>query len=86
MPVQAVFAVSKRSFKSAVKRNRMRRLMKESYRLHKSGLYKCLTSNNKSLLLALIYLGSELPEYNETEAKIILILRRLTEENENAAR
>ena len=85
VPVKAMFAVSKRSFKQAVRRNRMRRLIKEAYRLNKDQLYTCLRSRNRSIVLGFIYLGNELPGFKETEDKILLILRRLTEENEKAS-
>jgi ribonuclease P protein component len=84
-PVNVMFAVTKRSFKSAVKRNRMRRLMKEAYRLNKTGLYSSLCNSNRSLVLGVIYLGNELKGFKETEDKILLILRRLSEENEKAS-
>jgi ribonuclease P protein component len=83
-PVNVMFAVTKRSFKAAVKRNRMRRLMKEAYRLNKGELYTSLMAKNRGIVLGFIYLGNELKTFQETSDKILLILRRLTEENEKA--
>jgi ribonuclease P protein component len=39
-PVQAGFSVPKRRFKKAVERNRIRRLIKEAYRLEKQLVYQ----------------------------------------------
>ncbi len=85
-PVQAMFAVTKKSFKSAVKRNTMRRRIKEAYRLNKTGLYNYLIEKNISMTVGFVYLGQDLNTYKDTEVKIILILRRLTEEYEKASR
>ncbi len=65
-PVQAGFTVSKKSFKRAVKRNRIKRLMREAYRLHKHELYRQL--NDRQLAVFFIFIGKELPAYSSVEA------------------
>ena len=67
-PVQAGFTVSKKSFKRAVKRNRIKRLMREAYRLHKHELYRQL--NDRQLAVFFIFIGKELPAYSSVEAGI----------------
>ena len=48
-PAQIAFSVPKRNFKKAVDRNRMKRLMRESYRKNKSDIYTscCFSSASK---------------------------------------
>jgi ribonuclease P protein component len=75
-------AVSKKSFKSAVKRNRIKRLIREAYRLNKNSLLDHLDQHNKSMDLGLIYIGETILDYQEIERKLILILQRLIEQDE----
>jgi len=84
-PVQVLVSVSKRNFKNAVDRNRIKRLVREAYRKHKSILYEKMNKQEKLLLLGLIFTGKTIPEYAEVEQKIILILHRLNELNGKAA-
>jgi ribonuclease P protein component len=75
--LQAGFTVSNRNFKKAVDRNRIRRLMKESYRLQKNELQYHLESNSKRLGIFLIYVGKEIPTHPLVVEKIAAILERL---------
>jgi len=76
-PARVAFAVSKRNFKSAVKRNRIKRILRESYRLHKHELYSALELKSVKIALLYVYTQKELPLRAEVEGKIILSLQRL---------
>jgi ribonuclease P protein component len=76
-PAQVAFAVPKRNFKRAVKRNRVKRILRESYRRNKHEFYEGLKKQDKRLRAMLIYTPSEPPELKETDGKIILTLQRL---------
>lgn len=58
-PVQVLFTISSKRFKSAVVRNRIKRKIKESYRIRKSALYEELNKHNRNLLISIIYTGKE---------------------------
>ena len=76
---QVLFSVSKRNFKRAVDRNRIKRQMREVYRLHK-GLYFKKGELNP-YLLAFIYNAKEKIPYKVVEKKLNLALERLGRES-----
>lgn len=65
-PVKAAFSVSKRLFKRAVKRNLLKRRMREAYRLNKPGFYN--QCRDKKLAIIFIYIGKEILSYQKIEA------------------
>ena len=75
--LQTGFTVSSKQFKKAVDRNRIKRLMREAYRLQKNELNKLLTENKKQLAVFFIYVGNELPEYELIFDKTGHVLKRL---------
>lgn len=78
--LQVGVAVSTRQFKKAVDRNRIKRLIREAYRLQKNELYDLLKSQNKALDIFIIYSGKNLPEYSFVYNKTGDILQKLSKE------
>ncbi len=78
-PPQVLVSVSKRSFKRAVDRNYLKRLMREAYRLNK---YRLLEAEGGHCLgrLAIIYTGKEKKPFALVEKKLISGLERLLNE------
>lgn len=73
--LQAGFTASSRHFKSAVKRNRIKRLMREAWRLQKNELQ--LLPDTYTLTVFFIYIGKELPEYTLVFEKMALVIKKL---------
>ena len=79
-------SVSKRNFKRAVDRNRIKRLLREAYRLQKSDLFELLASAKKKGYVFFIYTDKQLPEYAtvyETMKKCLDVLKRKAAIHEN---
>jgi ribonuclease P protein component len=77
-PVQATFTVSKRNFKRAVKRNILKRRMRETYRLNKPGFYAEIAAKNLHLAVMFVYIGKDLAEYPAIEKAMISALKKMS--------
>jgi ribonuclease P protein component len=64
--------------KKAVRRNRIRRQLKEIYRLNNTPLKMALSNQTTGLALFLIYTGEEKVEFALLETKLKLLLLELT--------
>ena len=73
-PAQAMFVAPKRSFKRAHDRNKLKRRMREVYRLNKAPFYDELNLNSKKLLVAFIYIGKKQEEYPAIEKSILKLM------------
>jgi ribonuclease P protein component len=83
-PAQVGFAVPKRFFPKAVTRNRIKRLMRESYRLNKEIIYRNLLKKGSQYAIMLIYTSKSEASYEEIESKIILTLTRFNTTDETS--
>ncbi len=81
--LQAGVTVSSRSFKKAVHRNRVKRILREAYRLHKAELKEQLETSGCKLFLFIIYTGKELPELEEIQLKMKQVLQKIAAQISN---
>ena len=82
VPLRVLITVSSRRFKKAVDRNRIRRKIREAYRLNKKGLYKRLLEKGSRMIVGIIYIGNDAaPDFSLIESSLVSGLGRL-ERNE----
>lgn len=85
VPVSVLVSVSKRRFKRAVKRNRVKRLIREAYRLNKQPLLEAVQRSGCRLAVAFIYLSDRVVEFSLLAERMQVALSRLAEELPAAA-
>ena len=68
-------SVPKKNFKRAVKRNLLKRKIRESYRLNKH----LLVSPQSKINFLLVYISKNILEYKEIESKVADILGKISE-------
>ncbi len=78
LPVQVLVSVSKRHFKHAVDRNRIKRQIREAYRQHKQLLCETVPED-KQVLLAFVWLSNEHLPTQQVENRVVNLLQRVAE-------
>jgi ribonuclease P protein component len=73
---QAAFSVPKRNFKLAVSRNRIKRQMKEAYRLHKHLL---TNTNGEKFAMLFTYIGKDKSTYAQLDTSVQNLLKKIIE-------
>lgn len=80
LPVQILVSVSKRHFKRAIKRNRVKRQLREAYRVAKQPLYDQLAAiPQRALVIAFIWLADDLYPSQEIAERMRKLIGRIVE-------
>jgi len=77
-PVQVAISVGKKRIRRAVKRNYLKRRIKEAYRLNKNIIYNSI--GDKSIDMMFIYMTSEIKEFSDLEPAVVKVLNKLKSE------
>jgi len=76
--LQAGVGVSTRHFKKATDRNRIKRMMRECYRLRKHSLINVLDGNNRRMSVFILYNSPDMPDFEQVCLKMDKIIGRLS--------
>lgn len=76
--IQVLVSVPKKQLKLAVKRNRVKRQVREAYRRNKQILLDKLTPQ-KQLLIAFIWIDNQLHDSTNVQSKVVNLLNRIAE-------
>ncbi len=77
-PVQLLVSVPKKHFKHAVDRNRVKRQVREAFRLHKQTLHDALPPTSQ-LLLAFVWLSDSHSPSVTVERRVVGLMQRVAE-------
>jgi ribonuclease P protein component len=77
--VSMLISVPKKRFKRAVKRNLVKRQVREAFRLNKSLLAEPLEAKDYGINVAFIYISDEIAPTAEINSKVSTLLARIAE-------
>jgi len=76
--LRVAFSVPKKTFKLAIDRNKLKRRMREAYRVHYKTVFETLINDKeKQLKLFFIYIGKEILESEIVEKNMRVVLQKI---------
>ena len=77
--VSVLMSVPKKRFHDAVDRNRVKRQLREAYRKHKHTLTEQMSTRDQGLLIAFIYVSSQLESSAYIEKRMTRLLEKISQ-------
>lgn len=81
--LKTAVSIPKKNFKLAVDRNRLKRQIKEIYRLNKNIVYNTLENSNLSVNIIIIFNAKNKLPYKIMEPELITLLEKLSKKLKN---
>lgn len=78
-PVSIMVSVPKKRFRHAIDRNRMKRLVREAFRLNKHILWTALADKNVNMAVAFVCITDRLPDFHTVEKSMHKAMTRIAE-------
>jgi len=85
VPCQVMVSVSKRLFKRAVDRNRIKRLLRENWRLQKNALVQSWATDETQNAVVFIYMGKEMPTFEIIEKAMGVAVEKMISKSNTAS-
>lgn len=82
-PISVLISVPKRYIKKSVFRNKIKRQLRECYRLNKKELYSCLPLQSFKIILSITYLSKTMPTYRALNKNLLELIKELINELKN---
>lgn len=79
-PTKTAVSVSKKNFRLAVHRNKIKRLLREAFRLNK---HLILENTSKKYALLFLYVGKEMPDFQPLNTNIKKLIHKFVEQTKN---
>ena len=83
MPLSILVSVPKKRFKRAVKRNILKRRIREAYRLNKQTINEKINGKEIQIHIAFNYISNDVLDYAAIEKKMKLSLQKITDKIES---
>ena len=77
--ISVLMSVPKKRFHDAVDRNRVKRQLREAYRKHKHTLTELMATREQGLLIAFIYVSSQIETSAHIEKRMTRLLEKIGE-------
>ncbi|HPD65723.1 MAG TPA: ribonuclease P protein component [Bacteroidia bacterium] len=79
VPAQVMFGVSRKSFKKAVDRNYLKRLLREVYRTNKHLIYSKLIEKNMQAAILIVYTPNIICDYQKLQKSIVRLFEKFNQ-------
>ena len=84
VPVSIMVSVPKKRFHHAVDRNRMKRLVREAYRMNKGIVWDAMADRHEKLAIAFVCITDNMPNSHQVTKAVTKALLRIAEEHYNS--